>query len=150
MHFTTLHMRNHWDIYVHMSLHHRDWINSVRLSSQGIKFWPPHKFYFKITGILYLSNIAYKSCPLFVPASPLLPQCKDHLYPKIILQAYCHSTVITSLLTSTQIHINYISVMYHSCQWYISCHFLALFCHLYPRKNLVCFYAQFCYDRLEC
>ena len=38
----TLRRRNHWDIW--LSLHCRDWINSVRLNSWGSKWWPPCKF----------------------------------------------------------------------------------------------------------
>ena len=71
---------NHWDIL--LSLHCRDWINSPRLSSLENKLWPLHKFRIRICGYLYLFTMASKSCPLFVPAAPLLPRCRDNLWPQ--------------------------------------------------------------------
>ena len=92
----TLRMRNHWSIW--SSLHRRDWINSVELSSSWKNLARPKKSYFRNLSCLYLSTLTCRSCPVFVPAASLLSTM--HRYSiaiKIILQAECSR--IVSVLT---------------------------------------------------
>ena len=87
-------MRNYWDI-LWLSLHRRDWINSVRLSSWEKNLATPANLIWRNLGCWYLSSLTCRSCPLYILAAPLLPRCRDNLAPKIILQAEWQLPAVT-------------------------------------------------------